>query len=215
MAEPHQGQTEPVRIYVAGAWGALITEAVQLMFVRDSRTVQVGLDLDRLDPASLREARPDLLISAAHSHLIRPAELAVPRIGSIGIHPSLLPRYRGSHPLWWAIKNRERQAGVSIYVLEAGIDTGAILAQRSVPIAPDDTFLSLYLKVVPLIPGMLSGLIGDILTTGGLPAGTQQDERIATFYRAPTPKDMTPPLRERFVRRLRRVVGFGQHKARG
>lgn len=193
---------ERLRVYVAGAWGALITDAVQLALVRDSRTLQVGLDLDRLDSEALRASQPDILISAAHSHIISPADLSVPRLGSIGIHPSLLPKYRGSHPLWWAIKNAEREAGVSIYVLEAEIDTGAILLQRSIPILRDDTFLSLYMRAVPLIPPMLNEVFSCVLESGRLPPGTPQNDQLATFYRAPTPKDMAVPFRVRVIRRL-------------
>ena len=108
----------------------------------------VGLDLDRLDPARLRAATPDLLISAGHQYLIAPAEIAVARLGTVGLHPALLPRYRGSHPLWWALHNHETEAGITLYRLDAGIDTGPIIAQRVVPILPGDTFRSLYLRTV-------------------------------------------------------------------
>ncbi len=191
---------------MAGAWGALITDAVQMALVRDPRVVQVGLDLDRLDPHELKASTPDILISAAHSHLIGPAELAVPRLGAIGIHPSLLPRYRGSHPLWWALKNGESEAGITIYKLDAEIDTGPILVQRSVPILEGDTFLSLYMRVVPLIPSMLGDLFAEILELGRIPAGAPQDGSQATFYRAPTPKDMATPFRDRAVRRISRAL---------
>ena len=198
--------TRRLRIYVAGAWGALITDAVQVTLVRDPRIVQVGLDLDALDAQALRASAPDILISAAHERLIRPAELAVPAVGSIGIHPSLLPRYRGSHPLWWALKNGEQEVGVSIYVLDAGIDSGPIIAQRSVPVLRDDTFMSLYMRVVPNIPTMLDALFTAVLESGRLPAGTPQDDRLATYYKAPTAKDAEATLRQRATRRLRRLL---------
>jgi len=197
--------TRQLRIYVAGAWGAMITDAVELALVRDLRTVQVGLDLDALDPEALRISAPDILISAAHSRLIRPAELAVPSLGSIGIHPSLLPRYRGSHPLWWALKNGESEVGVTIYALAPEIDAGPILAQKAVPVMRDDTFLSLYLRVVPIIPSMLADLFSATLVLGRLPAGTPQDDRLATLFKAPTSRDTAAWRWDRAARRIRRL----------
>jgi methionyl-tRNA formyltransferase len=176
----------PLRVYVAGGWGALVTDAVQLALVRDSRTVQVGLDFDAVDAFALRATEPDLLISAAHERMIGASDLEVPTLGSIGIHPSLLPKYRGSHPLWWALKNGEREVGVSIFVLGEGIDSGPILAQRPVPVRPGDSFMSLYVRVVRVIPEMLGELFTIVIETGHLPAGIDQDERAATVYKAPT-----------------------------
>jgi methionyl-tRNA formyltransferase len=193
-----------LRIYVAGAWAAPITNAVQVALVQDARVVQVGLDLDELDRENLRRTAPDLLVSAAHSRLIRPEELVVPRIGAIGIHPSLLPRYRGSHPLWWALKNGEGEVGVTIYRLDAGIDTGNILAQRSYRVLADDTFESLYQKAVRLIPPMLSGLFTTILETGSLPVGTPQDHSLATYFKPPQRRDTASMRLIQARRRLRR-----------
>ena len=156
-----------------------------------------------MDPARLRAAAPDLLISAGHRYLIAPAEIAVPRLGTVGLHPALLPRYRGSHPLWWALHNHESEAGITLYRLDAGIDTGPIIAQRVVPIVPGDTFRSLYLRTVKEIPSILAELQAAIARTGELPAGTVQDEAPGDLLRAAVgaPAPRQPPRADRPPRR--------------
>ena len=198
-----------VRVYVAGATDALITSAALVALVRNPLVELVGLDLDRLEADRLRAASPDLLLSAAHPRLIRPSELAIARAGSVGLHPSLLPRYRGSHPHWWALRNHETDAGMTLYVLDEGIDTGPILGQRRVPIGPDDTFRSLYLRATAEVAPLLDQLVATIHATAQLPPATPQDERLATSFAAPTPAQMNGSLRARAVGRLRRLSSRG------
>jgi methionyl-tRNA formyltransferase len=198
--------SDPVRVYVAGAVDALITSAALVTLVRSPAVELVGLDLDRIEIDRLQAARPDLLLSAAHRRIIRPPELAIGRAGSVGLHPSLLPLYRGSHPLWWAIRNHETEAGMSLYVLDEGIDTGPILAQRRVPIRADDSFRSLYLRAIAEIGPMLEELVATIQETGRLPPASPQDERHATSSAAPTDAQMAGSLRERAAGRLRRLA---------
>jgi methionyl-tRNA formyltransferase len=198
--------SDRVRVYVAGAVDALITSAALVALVRNPLVELVGLDLDRLDADRLQKASPDLLLSAAHRRLIRPPELAIARAGSVGLHPSLLPRYRGSHPLWWAIRNHETEAGMSLYVLDEGIDTGPIVAQRRIAIRSDDTFRSLYLRAIAEVAPLLDDLVATIHATGHLPPATVQDERQATFYAAPSPSQVNGTLRERAANRLRRLA---------
>jgi len=197
--------SDPVRVYVAGAIDAPITSAALVVLVRNPAVELVGLDLDRVEADRLRAARPDLLLSAAHQRIIRPSEFEIPRVGSVGLHPSLLPRYRGSHPLWWAIRNRETEAGITLYVLDEGIDTGPILAQQRVAIHPDDSFRSLYLRTIAEIGPMLEELVASIQATGHLPPAVPQDESQATYFAAPTDAQMNGSLWTRAAARLRRL----------
>jgi len=198
------------RIYIAGAWDSMLTSGVLAGLVGVEGIELVGLDLDRLDPVRLRAAAPDLLISAGHQYLIAPAEIAVPRLGTVGLHPALLPRYRGSHPLWWALHNHESEAGITLYRLDAGIDTGPIIAQRAVPILPNDTFRSLYLRTVKEIRPILAELQVAITRTGEMPAGTVQDERLATYFGPPSERQLRGSLLGRIGRRAGRSIrSFG------
>ncbi|HEY7132074.1 MAG TPA: formyltransferase family protein [Candidatus Limnocylindrales bacterium] len=212
-----------LRVYVAGARDARITEAALTALVRNPGVDLVGLDFARVDPTRLREAKPDLLISAAHQYLIRPSELAVARVGSVGLHPALLPRYRGSYPLWWALQHRESEAGLTLYELDRGIDTGPILAQERVAIARDDTFASLYTRVSGCVGPLLDGLIAVAATTDGLPARFAQDETQATSFAAPNRRELHGTIVSRLVRRaglarqhlvatIVRTIHLGSHR---
>jgi methionyl-tRNA formyltransferase len=196
----------PIRVYVAGAWDSMLTSGVLAGLVGVEGIDLVGLDLDRLDPVRLRAAAPDLLISAGHQYLIAPSEIAVARLGTVGLHPALLPRYRGSHPLWWAIHNHETKAGITLYRLDAGIDTGPIIAQRTVPILPGDTFRTLYRRTVKEIPSILAELRVAIDRAGELPAGTVQDEAQASYFGPPTERQLRGSLFGRIGRRAGRFA---------
>ncbi len=73
--------------------------------------------------------------------------LAVPRIGCVNGHPSLLPRYRGPIPIAWAMRNGESEIGLTYHLMDAEFDTGNILAQQSVPLDLDDTLETLVAKL--------------------------------------------------------------------
>jgi methionyl-tRNA formyltransferase len=98
------------------------------------------------DPASrepLLAAGPDLFVVAAFGLIFRQRTLDIPRLGSINVHPSLLPKYRGASPIVAAIQSGDRESGVALMVMDAGIDTGAVVSQERMLIADDDTSESL------------------------------------------------------------------------
>lgn len=100
--------------------------------------------------AKLAELRADLYIVAAFGQILPQAVLDQSRYGTLNIHASLLPKYRGVSPISEAILQGESQTGVTIMLLDAGIDTGPMLRQRSIPIAEDDTTGSLAAKLADL-----------------------------------------------------------------
>ena len=89
------------------------------------------------------ELHPDACIVAAYGKILPLWLLAIPRLGCINVHASLLPKYRGAAPINWAIANGETSTGVTIMQMEAGMDTGAIWATRSLPIEAEETALEL------------------------------------------------------------------------
>jgi len=193
-----------VRVYVAGATDAPLTVAALEALARNPTVDLVGIDFRRMDPARLRAAAPDILLSAAHQHLIREPELQVARLGSVGLHPALLPKYRGSHPLWWALRHREHEAGLTLYVLDDGIDTGPLLDQRAVPIESGDTFASLYRRVAREVAPLLDELIAAVAAEDRLPAATPQDNASATVYGVPTYRELHGTLAERLAKKVGR-----------
>ena len=93
--------------------------------------------------------------------------LQLPRWGGVNVHTSLLPRYRGAAPIQWALLDGQSETGVTIMKMDAGLDTGDILAAEKIPITPEDDFVSLEGKLgragaellIRTIPGYLSGRI--------------------------------------------------------
>ena len=92
----------------------------------------------------IRELSPDLSAVAAYGQILPQALLDVPAHGSLNVHTSLLPKYRGAAPIQWAILNGDPETGVSIMKMDAGLDTGPILAEKRTPILDTDTSQSLH-----------------------------------------------------------------------
>lgn len=88
---------------------------------------------------TLRRLAPDAVIVAAYGKILPPEVLGIPPLGCLNLHPSLLPRYRGPSPVPAAILNGDAVAGVTVMLMDAGLDTGPVLAQREEPIRDEDT----------------------------------------------------------------------------
>jgi methionyl-tRNA formyltransferase len=87
----------------------------------------------------LRKIDPEVIVVAAYGQILPEEVLAIPKFGCINIHASLLPAYRGAAPINWAIIRGEQETGDTIMLMDAGMDTGAILMRESVPIGIQDT----------------------------------------------------------------------------
>ncbi|HEX6107895.1 MAG TPA: methionyl-tRNA formyltransferase [Ktedonobacteraceae bacterium] len=126
----------------------------------------------------LRTLEPDLIFTTGFSWKLPPELLALPRLGAVNGHPSLLPRYRGPNPLFWQFMNGEAQGGLTMHRMDADFDTGNILVQRAVEIAPDDDIDSFFPKLAaaggPMIAEMLQAV------AAGLP-GTPQPVEGASY----------------------------------
>ena len=116
---------------------------------------------------TLRQWTPDVYIVAAFGQILPQAVLDIPPHGSVNIHASLLPRWRGAAPIQAVIRAGDTETGITIMKMDAGLDTGPILSQRAIPIAPDETGATLHDKLALLggdllietLPGYLSGEI--------------------------------------------------------
>jgi methionyl-tRNA formyltransferase len=89
--------------------------------------------------AHIRDLAPDLMVVVAYGQILPASLINLPRLGTLNVHASLLPRYRGPAPIEWAILGGDRETGVTIMQMDAGVDTGPILTQQPVAIGPDDT----------------------------------------------------------------------------
>jgi methionyl-tRNA formyltransferase len=95
----------------------------------------------------LRDWNPALIVVAAFGQILRPEVLTLPQYGCVNIHASLLPRHRGAAPIQAAILAGDKETGITIMLMDEGIDTGPILSQRSIEILPTDTGGSLLEKL--------------------------------------------------------------------
>jgi methionyl-tRNA formyltransferase len=111
------------------------------------RALQLGLPVSQPDKirnndelrAQLAAIKPDAIVVVGYGRIIPPWMLDLPPLGNLNLHASLLPKYRGAAPVQWAIARGENVTGVTTMRIDAGLDTGDILLQKEIPIAPDDT----------------------------------------------------------------------------
>jgi methionyl-tRNA formyltransferase len=135
----------------------------------------------------LRALHPDLLLSFYYRRLLCRALLAIPRLGAINLHGSLLPKYRGRAPVNWVLVNGETRTGVTLHHMIEQADAGDIIAQRVVPIAFEDTALTLFYKVAEAAVELFRETFPRI--RAGIAARTPQDPAHATYFGGRTPDD--------------------------
>ncbi len=127
----------------------------------------------------VRSARPDAIVVVGYGQIIPAAIFDQPPLGTVNVHASLLPRYRGAAPVQWAIARGEAATGVTTMRIEAGLDTGNILLQRGTAIGPEETAPELAARLAVAGAELL------IETLRGLEAGAitprPQDHAAATL----------------------------------
>ncbi len=128
----------------------------------------------------LKALRPDLCVTAAFGQILSQEILDIPAIGTVNVHSSLLPQYRGSAPINWAIMEGETVTGVTTMMTDKGLDTGDILLQKEIQILPGETAEELTARMAPIGAELL------IETIRGLEAGTvqrrKQEEEKSSYF---------------------------------
>lgn len=109
--------------------------------------------------AEIRELSPDLIITAAYGLIVPEAVLRIPRFGSLNLHPSLLPRFRGASPIASAILSGDRETAASIMLMEKGLDTGDLLAQCRTEISSRENEADLSARLSDLSAELLCGVL--------------------------------------------------------
>lgn len=123
---------------------------------------------------------PDLLFCAAYPQIFREPLLSVAPVGAFNSHPSLLPRCRGAHPIYWAIAVGERVSGVTTHRMTPRIDDGPIVTQLPFDIDESDDYNSVYQKAIQLVPELIDQTA--MLLSRGHPL-TPQDPLRVTYFR--------------------------------
>ncbi len=151
----------------------VLTQQRKLALLQPHSLKQSGLDVQ------LAAISADVMIVAAYGLILPTAILSIPRLGCLNIHASLLPRWRGAAPIQRAILAGDRETGITIMQMDRGLDTGAMLLQRSIPIAPDDTAQTLHDKLASVGAHCIIEAL-PLLQQGKLTA-TAQDETAASY----------------------------------
>jgi methionyl-tRNA formyltransferase len=122
----------------------------------------------------LRKRGPEAVIVAAYGQILPKEILTLPKFGCINIHASLLPAYRGAAPINWATIRGEQETGITVMLMDEGMDTGAILMQENIPIGPEDTAGALTNKlsslgaklIITALPLLASGRLTPVSQDG-------------------------------------------------
>lgn len=134
------------------------------------------------DPAALAQLaawQPDLIVVAAFGQILKPAVLELPPFGCLNVHASLLPRWRGAAPVAAAIAAGDSETGVTLMRMDAGLDTGPLLAKSSEPIRPDDTTATLTARLAQRGADLLIENLAAYLAGALTPQ--LQDNTLATY----------------------------------
>lgn len=170
--------TQPDR--PAGRGAKLQPPAVKMLATELGLPILQPLKLrDGVVAAELSKLDPDLFIVVAYGRILPPDLLAVPRLGPWNVHASLLPRYRGAAPIQWSVIRGERETGVSVMRMEAGLDTGPVAAQATERISAEDTAGTLSARLAPLGAKLLLETLPGIADASVVPR--QQDDASATL----------------------------------
>ena len=128
--------------------------------------------------ACLRALAPDIVVTAAFGQILSQALLDVPKMGTVNVHASLLPAYRGAAPINWCILNGETKTGVTTMLTDAGVDTGAMLLRRETDIGEVETAAELSARLSQLGAELLIETLKGYIA--GEIAPVKQDERLAS-----------------------------------
>ena len=127
-----------------------------------------------------REISPDMVVLAAFGQILPREIIEFPPMGCLNVHPSLLPKYRGAAPINWAIVNGEDKTGVTIMLMDEGVDSGNILLQEETDIDPDETYDDLHDRLSQLGAELLLKAVAGV-ADGTITKGVPQDSSLATF----------------------------------
>ena len=135
----------------------------------------------------IRRESPGLILSAAFPLILPAGLLSIPVRGAINFHPSLLPRCRGCHPIYWTLATGETQGGVTAHYMTADVDAGDIVSQIPLPLSEQDDYGSLYRRAMAACPDLTRLVERFVLEGDG--KRIPQDEQRATHFHEDTEED--------------------------
>src|SRR3954468_13715645 len=129
--------------------------------------------------AEIRDLAPDVIVVIAYGQILPRAVLEIPRVACLNLHASLLPRHRGAAPIQAAIVAGDRETGISVMYMDEGLDTGDVLLQKRIEIAPNETGGSLHDRLGEIAPAALNDALTQLQS--GSARRTPQDSSAATY----------------------------------
>jgi methionyl-tRNA formyltransferase len=162
--------------------------------------------------ARIGEVGADVMVVVAYGQILPVSLIEAPRLGTLNVHASLLPRHRGPAPIEWAILSGDSETGVTIMQMDAGVDTGAILTQERVPIGPDETAPRLGSRLANVGGALLIRTLDDLVDGRVQPMpqpaiGATHAPRLRSEDGKLDPTTMTADQIDRKVRALAGRVG--------
>jgi len=197
VAQPDRpaGRGQELREPATKAWGrARGVPVLQPLKIRDGSLA-----------AALGALAPDLLVVVAYGRILGDDLLGLAPHGAVNVHASLLPRYRGAAPIQWAVAEGERETGITVMQMDAGLDTGDILLQRALLVGDDDAE-ALSVRLASL--GGEALVLGLRLLESGQIIPVRQDHARATLAPVLTKEDGRLDFRLPASRLAARVLGF-------
>lgn len=187
--------TQPDR--PAGRGRRMTASPVKTLALAHGITVHQPATLNDVgEQARLRTCGADLMVVVAYGLLLPPAVLAIPRLGCINVHASLLPRWRGASPLAYAIMAGDTTTGVTIIQMDAGLDTGDILNRAECPITPDDTAQTLHDRLSALGAATLLATLANLPHLEPIPQGPRPATYAPKLEKSAAELDWSRPARE-------------------
>jgi methionyl-tRNA formyltransferase len=144
----------------------------------------------------LRELRAEVGVVVAFGQILSRAVLDAPARGSINVHASLLPRYRGAAPIAWAIMRGERETGITTFQMDEGMDTGPTLLSASTPIGVEETAGELAARLAPLGAGVLIDTLARLDTLTPTPQRHEDATSAPRLKKSDGDLDWARPARE-------------------
>jgi len=152
----------------AGVGASVLPFVVQPARIKDQEAIE-----------KIRGLRPDVIVVMAYGQILPCDVLHIPRMASLNLHASLLPRWRGAAPIQAAIAAGDSETGITVMYMDEGLDTGDILLQRTIDILPNDTGGSLHDRLAQMAPQPLLESL-ELLAAGNAPRSPQDNAR-ATY----------------------------------
>ncbi len=137
--------------------------------------------------SELIKLKPDLYLAVGYPIILKKEILSVPDLLAVNFHASLLPDYRGKHPVFWALRNGEKWSGLTVHVMDRGIDSGDIIYQIKIRTRQDDTVAALYRRIMDKSRNLVGKLIADA-DQGCIPR-QPQPKNTGSYYSSTTEQD--------------------------